>query len=455
VGTASEANAESIFGQLHVLSTTVTSLTMSKNMAWPNVTIPHFDLRAREAEDLSGLELIVFSPVVTQEEKAGWEQYAWEHQDWIAEDLLYHGNDSLHPGSISPEIYPYYEEGGGGGVGTTDDHEQSPEGRRELLTAYNQSFHVPVWQLGPVPSNASIINLDLYSHPVFERTINDVLEIEHKLLSQTFNTEFLLEHSDVHDYDDGHPRSMVLQPIFDTFKTSAARVVGFLVGEVAWEKFFVDELPEGINGVLVDVKGTCGDEFTYIINGHSAMLFGMGDLHDPKYDYLKQVFEFAEFARYDGEADDDLRGIHCEYTLAIYPTSVFEEKYHTNVPAIYTSVVVLVFFFTALVFAMYDYMVYRRQAKLLRTAERTTAIVSSLFPKDVQKRIMEDAERQAQEEEQNKKSKGFTAKNQLRGFLANDEEKENAAGDSIFKTKPIADLFPVRINLRKCNGDVS
>ena len=423
-----ESNAARIFGQMHSLSTTVTSFGTSSKVVWPNATLPHFDLRAKEAEELTGMELIVFSPVVLERELLGWEQYAWEHQSWIEEDLKYH-REIEHPGNITRNVYPFTNEMG-----------EAEDKLDRYLTKYDEPFHVPVWQLGPIPANASIINLDLYTEPHFNRLINDVLEIEHKLLSEVFNLDFLMKFADVNHTSDGQPRSVVLEPVFDTFMKSKQKVVGFLVGEMPWKAFFMDVLPHGTKDIVVDVKSSCGNDFTYLIRGHAAIFLGYGDLHDKKYDSLIHTYEFAEFARYDGVADDDLNGVHCEFTMDIYPTNELETSYHTNRPALYTTVVVLVFFFTAMVFALYDYMVYRRQTRLLATAKRTNAIVSSLFPKDVQKRIMAEAEEQAAREMAGKKGVGFGAKSQLKDFLG---ENEQAARDdeSGFKTKPIADLF--------------
>lgn len=153
---------------------------------------------------------------------------------------------------------------------------------------------------------------------------------------------------------------------------------------------------------------------------------------------LKFEFEFAEFARYDGFTE----GVHCEYKMKIYPTGQLEAQYHTNKPAVYTTVVVLVFMFTVAVFAFYDYMVYRRQTRLLAKAKRTNAIVASLFPKDVQKRIMAEAEQQAEAEQRAKKGGFLVPKAQLKEYLDEDQGNDIRQGDAMFKTKPIADLFP-------------
>jgi hypothetical protein len=64
------------------------------------------------------------------------------------------------------------------------------------------------------------------------------------------------------------------------------------------------------------------------------------------------------------------------------------DEYDNNLPAVVVSIIVLVFFFTILLFMIYDRLVERRQALVLQKALQSTAIVSSLFPKNVRERIM-------------------------------------------------------------------
>jgi hypothetical protein len=49
----------------------------------------------------------------------------------------------------------------------------------------------------------------------------------------------------------------------------------------------IDLLPQGIDGMFVVVENTCGQAVTYEINGPVAYL-GTGDLHQLRYNYLKQ-----------------------------------------------------------------------------------------------------------------------------------------------------------------------
>jgi hypothetical protein len=59
---------------------------------------------------------------------------------------------------------------------------------------------------------------------------------------------------------------------------------------------------------------------------------------------------------------------------------------------VYTFVVVLAFLLTGGLLALYDYTVRKRQEKTMKSALRSTAIVSSLFPEQVRDRLLRDAE---------------------------------------------------------------
>jgi hypothetical protein len=113
---------------------------------------------------------------------------------------------------------------------------------------------------------------------------------------------------------------------------------------------------------------------------------------------------------------------------------------------IYAFVVVFIFSATSVVFILYDYMVQRRQRKVMQSAESANAIVSSIFPQNVKERLLQTAE-----EKVNKKSVptkqgagfAFGAQKQLKGTHSSVEfEKEEPDGlVTPYSTKPIADLF--------------
>ena len=83
-----ENNAENTFGQLKSLATAMTSVALDNHQKFPFVTIPHFDLRTQEIASLTGIEMILFVPFVTQDNKTEWELHQREHQDWILQDYV-------------------------------------------------------------------------------------------------------------------------------------------------------------------------------------------------------------------------------------------------------------------------------------------------------------------------------------------------------------------------------
>jgi hypothetical protein len=81
-------------------------------------------------------------------------------------------------------------------------------------------------------------------------------------------------------------------------------------------------------------------------------------------------------------------------------------------------------------FLVYDHLVERRQDMVMRQASKTNAIVSSLFPESVTKRLLADRSRYHEK-------KFLSANKRLQTFLMSDGDDQK-----VLQTKPIADLFP-------------
>jgi len=147
-------------------------------------------------------------------------------------------------------------------------------------------------------------------------------------------------------------------------------------------------LPEGVNGVLCVIKNTCGQSFTYEIQGRSAFYLGDGDWHDPSYDDLGMTVELSlhshpEFANYPG---------NCLYTLQVFPTDRFKSDYVTFMPAAFDITVAATFIVVASVFFAYDWVIQRRNDELAKTAARSDKLVSSLFPEGIRDQLLEEQE---------------------------------------------------------------
>lgn len=419
IADSSANTAKNIFGQMNALCVIFTSYSMNSNESWPNLALPNLDQRALQTEANTGTEVLIFSPIIKPDEVKSWENYTWHRQIMFDEDVHYYGPNFGNPGPVAKEIYPIP------GVprataGYSSSMASSPE------------FFVPTWEVGPLPSNLSVVNMDLHSHPLLGPVIDDTIQVRDRVVSGVIDMGFLYQYMFKNYTNDGKPRSFIVKPVFKDFYNDSA-VGGLMFVTLQWSAFFEANLPQATDGLLVNINDTCGSDFTYLVNGSKAVFLGQGDLHNPKYDNLKQTTFFIT----------DIQVVNasnpmCAYAITTYPTEAFELQYRTLEPVLYAIAVVLVFLLTSMIFFFYDWTVARRQHTVLSTAERNSKIVASMFPDTVKHRILEGAE-QSRVKTGNK---GFKRNMKFKSVhdLSNDTEEQ--PGISIFKTQPIADLFP-------------
>jgi len=417
---------------------------------FPYITVPDFEHRTQKARQMSGAELIIMSPLVLKTAVEAWETYAQAESSWIQEGLIVQGLPEVNPGPVPLFVHDP-------GVLFGD----SPHGPGDYLTEYV----APCWQTGSAPINASLINSDFLQDRVFNelayRSKLDKLGylskmVELSLLENFAQLDPVIDHNDHidrrklavdHSLVDGHldshsPRSVLIQPIMDGL-SSSSEVIGFLSTVVPWDIYFQNILSEGSNGVEVVLSDSCGSTFTYLLNGPSGVVKGDGDLHDPAYDSLRRTYTVTD-GTHEGDHGNDYGHSLCAYIMDIYPTKELEESYESKDPLIFSIVVALIFVFTTMVFLVYDWAVQRRQWMIIRAARKTQAIVSSLFPKNVQDRIMKDVDDEVNREAMGNQFRGNRTKDQLQNFLKGkdtntDGQEENQGAK---RSKPIADLFP-------------
>lgn len=164
---------------------------------------------------------------------------------------------------------------------------------------------------------------------------------------------------------------------------------------------------------------------------------GVGDKHDRSYDDTEVT---VPLTRYESNETKFVDG-HCVYSLHLYSSNTFKESSESNLPLICAVCVAVIFFVMALTFCVYDEFVRRRNSKVVKAAARSNAIVSSLFPSQVRDRLFAEKE---DEQESNDKTQ---APRNLKSMLSSGEFLHPNIGEDdddeiMYKSKPIADLFP-------------
>lgn len=174
-------------------------------------------------------------------------------------------------------------------------------------------------------------------------------------------------------YTADEPMSYIRYPVVDSFPdhVEQPRTVVILSAGLFWKTYFMNQLPDDVHGVYCvvqeknQIENGTSNAATYAIDGSNARWIGSGDLHDRKYDHMKQEFNLSSFGG-SSSASKEYIGAQLDsnltsYKITIYPSSQMEDDYNTNMPLIYASVMLLIFIFTALMFAWYNWYVEQRQ----------------------------------------------------------------------------------------------
>lgn len=99
----------------------------------------------------------------------------------------------------------------------------------------------------------------------------------------------------------------------------------------------------------------------------------------------------------------------------------------------------MVFVFTICLFILYNRLVEKRQSLVLTKAVHSTAIVSSLFPKQIRDQLMQQQQQKQDDNEQQRDGKfkrNRSSMSQIKSFFP------SADGDDVIKHRQIADLYP-------------
>lgn len=224
------------------------------------------------------------------------------------------------------------------------------------------------------------------------------------------------------------PHAFIMVPVYEDFVEANGTHVGFLVGITLMNNLLDRLLPPGTDGIVAVVKDTCGKSLSFELSSGKAKFLGDEDLHD---------IEFDEFERFEHNIEmyeETVDGL-CQHDLHLYPSAKLRATFDTNNAAIYSSVIALAFFCTFILLIVYDLMVNRRQNKVMKAASRTQAIVTSLFPKDIGRKLVEEAYKDSSGQKDDAWKKPAVQSILGRdGQINADANKESKA--------PLADLFP-------------
>ena len=176
------------------LAESITTYAEANNETFPFVTVDIFETLARHSREQSGIESLVYSPIVRDRDRAAWEQYSVDKQGWIQQSIRqFHPSPELVSSEevtyndmapIFPKIYTL----------SVDSVERTP--------AESASSYSPYWHVSPFPSTTYFVNSDQLQTPYFDISVFNAATIARgklkrrsqlaPVLPQTLMCRFLL-----------------------------------------------------------------------------------------------------------------------------------------------------------------------------------------------------------------------------------------------------------------------
>lgn len=267
----------------------------------------------------------------------------------------------------------------------------------------------------------------------------DALEAMIKYKVPSFTEMYRREGDYYENYVEGRLGEMATTMVYPIFGLDSDDIIGSITVDMVWKTFVPTVFPPESDLVDVVISNSCGQEFTFRIDERSDQLIFQGereyneDFEDQfvgtSFEQYDKIIEFAS-----GRSPETKAALNefCRYQFFVYPTTELRDQYITMKPAIYTTVVSLIFVFTGIVIFMYDAVVRRRQKVVMDRALRTGAIVHSLFPKVIRDRLYKadiDTPKQGSAKD------GFmAAKHHLKNFMIHADDEG--------LSQPLADFFP-------------
>jgi hypothetical protein len=421
----SGSNVHRLANVLQSLSLLTTSFLIVEREENPDqgrgfVTIPGFEQHFGTARQNSGAIVLAYLPDVQPSEVEAWNQYSNEKQGWIEESLsIVNATDS-----ILPSIWTNPEEDRFRALTEQEESTCGVPGRRMLMSEDERTQRVPVesasgpfspvWTFSPPPraEDVGIVNFDMRFNPIFRNAVDYISATKLPTFLDVCNHVALFDHQEYGDT----LQTVVVFPVFDGYDRETADVVGHLIAVIPWEVFYQDIMLHDSPPMRAVVESTCHQVFTFEIKGRIGTLVAETDLHDKAFENMAVVDSFSHLdhddafygdagggTQVEGDSHGDERvdlnrrseeilDTTCRYTVSVYPTTAYMDTYVTTKPVWYAIVVLGAFFMTSLFFVVFDRFVRKRTEKVMSVALRQNAIVSSLFPKAVQAKMMAEAD---------------------------------------------------------------
>lgn len=361
-----------------------TSYAQQANLTWPNVTIPNFYLLNRKYAKESKSVFTAVYHYVEDDQRAGWEEYAATHNQWIDEDLALQKTDPYYKGysNENPTYIDFIF-----GLDDLDDLEEYYKNETDRNGSNRKGPFMPSWQCAPIASRFAVYNWDKLGEddisilPVLPVLENNSATVSAARVEPDSNDKAAVELAQGYaewfkdfigpDEDPMEPVSDIYYPIYKENQQSLQpdwhlanhTLVGLISSTFQWRHILEDLGHGDLHNVDAVFRNKCNPTFTYRI-GSNVEFLGKGDRHEKKYDDLEVAFKLEYGTKsYTGVAVDPS---HCPFEISLYPAPSMHEDHTTFYPGFFSALTAVVLALVLLVFTLYDWQVGSRQRRTNR-----------------------------------------------------------------------------------------
>ena len=363
----------------------------------PNVTWATYEAMMSPTRQMTQVLSISWAPLLhTEEERLQWEHYIVYGQFWqdysIGEtdtdtDTNIFTDTETDTSTQQPQDAAYWE-GRDIKDGIFDFYDNLWPIRSNKGPPYS-----PIWQSTPLLETRPSILLDQLSEPVRAKALTQMYDLNISSFSGFLKEPF--ESKISRDYQG--QRTVLFTP----FHNDGGEILGSFQLTFDWATVFANQVGFQ-HSLFVVLENTCGEAVTYFVEGKHVTYLGEGDLQNTGHENYEKTSSLKGIedqwrARFDQTRvtgvfldryfSSDRLDETCRYSIRVYPSDEFATQFYTMRPAIYSASVALVFLLCVLMVYLYNFLVDRRQSKVMNQAVEARNIVDSMFPSAFRDRL--------------------------------------------------------------------
>jgi hypothetical protein len=260
--------------------------------------------------------------------------------------------------------------------------------------------------------------------------------------------------------DPNHESTILVYPVFERLHDTSSKIVAISSSILNWRSFIEHLLPPGVYGVHYVLQDTCENArddktYTYVVKEDNlkATFLGIGDLHESKFDRYAYVIVYSD-TNVGSHDNTPIRGggANCSYVITVYPSSELQSQYSSTTPIIFYSVLAGLFLLMTAAFFVYDNFMRQTHDKIIRSAAKSNAFVSSMFPAGIHQRLFDSSATDLTSAGNNGNPENATTEADARrkghsmrkvaGETDRGSDIDGNADKGMYNCKPIADLYP-------------